>query len=598
MDGKLMATNPANIQTSNVIPKERIEKFRFFFEQARKTSELWRLDAKEDYSFVEGYGQWDQKQREELLRQNRPALVMNSILPVVNLISGQERASRLGITYKPRGLDDDRFSQIANMSFRYASDQSELPFNVSDAFQDMVISGRGWLGVFMDFMRSDEPMGELSIRRIHPLSIFWDDNAQQYDKQDANYLIWAKWISDDLLRLYYPGAMENVGQGEWLNLAANLIGEDTIDKNWRDKRMGKVRILEFWYKTPKAVAFMITPSGVQRFESIQKAIQARDTLTQMAVSQSAQVPDMEIVERVIRDTRVAHVTYWRILKDMPSPYAHNLYPFIPLTAYSFDEKVMGVVRSLKDPQREKNKRWSQMLHMINTMAKGGWKIPKRSVNAEQLSKWSTESGKPGFWFEYNPLVGAPQEIQGQNIPTSFVALMQIAEDEIRKTSGAIQELLGLPSAGDQSGKAIRTLQQSGATILAPLFDSLVRSNKLLGDQVIQMIQQFYPPEKLIDILGIGGMNQLGLNQNEVSGFVEQALKARYNTAVDVTPLLGSDRERQFTQAMSLMEIFAKVGVPPPPQLLGLAIAVSDWPGKENLMAQIESAQNQQPQGAT
>ncbi len=113
-----------------------------------------------------------------------------------------------------------------------------------------------------------------------------------------------------------------------------------------------------------------------------------------------------------------------------------------------------------------------------------------------------------------------------------------------------------------------------------------------------MIQQFYPPEKLIDILGIGGMNQLGLNQNEVSGFVEQALKARYNTAVDVTPLLGSDRERQFTQAMSLMEIFAKVGVPPPPQLLGLAIAVSDWPGKENLMAQIESAQNQQPQGAT
>jgi len=152
----------------------------------------------------------------------------------------------------------------------------------------------------------------------------------------------------------------------------------------------------------------------------------------------------------------------------PIPYKHNEYPIIPLIAYQFDEKTMGVVRSLKDPQREKNKRWSQMLHMINTMAKGGWKIPKRSVSAEQLSKWPTESGKPGFYFEFNPIVGEPKEIQGQNIPTSFVALMQIAEDEIRKTSGAIQELLGLARAGDQSGKAIRTLQQSGATILAPL----------------------------------------------------------------------------------------------------------------------------------
>lgn len=587
-----MATNSANIQTTSVVPKERLEKFRFFFDQAKKTSEIWRIDAKEDYSFVEGYGQWDQKQKEELLRQNRPALVMNSILPVINLISGQERASRLGITYKPRGLDDDRFAQIANMAFRYASDSSELIFNVSDAFHDMVICGRGYLGVFMDFMREDEPLGELSVRRIHPLTMFWDDNAQRYDKQDAGYLIWAKWVSEDLLRLHYPKAMENISHGEWLNLPAEQVGEESLDKNWRDKRMGKVRVLEFWYKTPKNVALMITPSGVQRFESFRDAEAARDTMTRMALESFATVPEMEIVERIIRDTRVAHLSYWKILRDRPSPYRHNLYPFVPLTAYAFDEKVMGVVRSLKDPQREKNKRWSQMLHMINTMAKGGWKIPKRSIAQDILNKWSTEAGKPGFWFEYNPIAGEPKEIQGQNIPTSFVALMQIAEDEIRKTSGAIQELLGLARAGDQSGRAIQTLQASGATILAPLFDSLVRSQKLLGDQTIQMIQQFYSPEKLIDILGIDGMSQLGLTQDEIYGFVERALKSRYNTVVDVTPLLGSDRERQFNQALSLVEVLARVGVPPPAPLLGLLVSVSDWPGKESLLAQITQAKNQ------
>ena len=572
------------------LPKDRLERFRTFFHQSKKTSELWRVDAKEDYSFVEGYGQWEQKQKEELNRQSRPALVMNSILPVINLISGQERASRLGITYKPRGFDDDRASQIANQSYRFAADNSNLSYEVSDAFQDMAICGRGFLYTMIDYHQHDEPLGEIKVKRIHPLSVFWDENATQYDMQDANYMIWAKWVSEDMLRIYYPSAMSEIKTGEWLGMPADLIGEATIDYNWRDKRTGKLRILEFWYKVPKSVAFVITENGVQRFDNDKEARLAIEQVTRMAVSNAAPVPDMEIIERVIKQTRISHVTAWKILKDSPSPYKHNLYPIIPLTAYNFDEKVMGVVRSLKDPQREKNKRWSQMLHMINTMAKGGWKIPKRSISSEQLSKWSTESGKPGFWFEFNPLIGEPKEIDGQNIPTSFVALMQIAEDEIKKTSGANQELLGLARTGDQSGKAIQTLQQSGATILAPLFDSLVRSQKILGETMISLIQQYYTPEKIIDILGISGISKIGLSKDTVYEFIERAMEAKYDVVVDVTPLMGSDRERQFQQALDLIGILAKVGIPPPPPLLELLIQVSDWPGKDALLQQM----NQEP----
>lgn len=577
------------------LPEDRLERFQTFFEQSKKTSELWRVDAKEDYSFVEGHGQWNQKQKDELNRQDRPALVMNAILPVVNLISGQERASRLGITYKPRGFDDDRASQIANQLYRFASDNSNLIYEVSDAFQDMTICGRGFLYTMIDYHQQDEPLGEIAVKRIHPLSVFWDENATQYDMQDANYMIWAKWVFEDILRIYYPGAMSEIKHGEWLNMPADLVGEKTLDYNWRDKRTGKLRILEFWYKIPKSVAFVITETGVQRFNNEKEAKQAIEEVTRMAVSHFAPVPDMEIVERVIKRTRIAHVTAWKILKDSPAPYNHNQYPIIPLTAYNFDEKVMGIVRSLKDPQREKNKRWSQMLHMINTMSKGGWKIPKRSISSDQLSRWPTESGKPGFWFEYNPIIGEPKEIDGQNIPTSFVTLMQIAEDEIKKTSGANQELLGLARTGDQSGKAIRTLQQSGATILAPLFDSLVRSQKILGQTVISLIQQYYTPEKIIDILGISGISNMGLTINNVNEFIERTLEAKYDVIVDVTPLLGSDRDRQFQQALDLIAALAKVGIPPPMPLLELLVQVSDWPGKDAMLAQMSQSSNMQPQ---
>src|SRR3989337_1378225 len=297
------------------LPKDRLERFRFFFHQAKKTSEPWRTDAKEDYSFTEGYGQWFQKEKNDLNIQNRPALVMNAILPVVNLISGQERASRLGITYKPRGFDDDRASQIANQTYRFAADNSNLIYEVSDAFQDMTICGRGFLYTGIDYHQQDEPLGEIMIKRIHPLSVFWDENASRYDMQDANYMIWAKWVSEDMLKIYYPSAMSDIRTGDWLGMPAELTGEPTIDYNWRDKRTGKLRILEFWYKVPKEVAFVITETGVQRFDNTAQAKEAVDAVARMAAQSFQTIPDIEIVERVIRQSRIAHVTAWKILKD-------------------------------------------------------------------------------------------------------------------------------------------------------------------------------------------------------------------------------------------------------------------------------------------
>ncbi len=568
-------------------PKERLERFRAFFEHSRKASERERQEIKVDFSFVEGHGQWEEDQKEKLKKQHRPALVMNSVLPTTNLISGQERASRLGITFKPRGADDSRFSQIMNSCYRYASDVSESIYEVSDAFVDMVIGGRGWLRLGIDFNNPDEPLGEVDIKRVHPLSIFYDPAATRYDFQDSNYLIYAKWVNEDIIRLTYSNQMEFVKSGEWLSMPADQVGESTIDREWRNTRTGQIRLLEFWYKVPKKVWMVLTPDGnAQKFDSESEAKDAIDRINFVAQSAGQAAPELDIIDRVIKQTRVAYLCYWRILEDRPSPYKSGLYPFVPFKAFHFDEVVMGIVRSLRDPQREKNKRWSQMLHMINTMAKGGWKIPQGSISQDQLAKWPYESGTPGFFFEYKPNIGVPQEIQGQNIPTSFVELMRIAEDEIRKTSGAIMELMGLSRSGDQSGKAINILQQGGATILAPLFDSLVRSQKILGKQVMHLIQQYYTPDKVWEILGEEKV-QISQTVMEPMEFLQRALKSRYDAVVDVTPLLGSERERQFGQVIELL----KTGVPPTPELLQILIEVSDFPNKDRYLSELGAMKN-------
>lgn len=569
------------------------ERFRDYFNQCYRSTSIWRLRAKEDYGFTEGHAQWDAKDERALALQGRPALRMNAILPTVKSICGQERGSRITASFKPRGLDDDNYAMIANATFLFAMDQTSAQYEVSHAFQDMVVCGRGFLRVGVNFSDPYEPLGKLSVERLHPLSVFWDPSSKQYDQQDSKYMIIARWVNEDELRLHYPTQMSTVRWAGWMDIDPTLSGERTLNENWRNTRTGQVRLLEVWYKTPRKTYFVITSSGeVQRFASESEARDAVDQVKFMAAQAGAPVPTLAIIDRIVDSVRYAHLTYWNILRDAPSPFTHNYLPIVPLTGYSFDEEVMGEVRNLKDPQREKNKRWSQMLHMINTMAKGGWKIPKNSVGAEQLSKWSTEAGKAGFWFEYNARVGEPKEIAGQNIPTSFVNLMLLTEDEIRKTSLASDPLLGIAAGDRQSGKAIQSLQRGASIGFSVLFDSLVRSHKLLGRQAIELIKQFYHAEKIINILGPRERQQLAMLQEDVLTFISNVMGCHYDVVVDVAPLLGSERERQFQQLVDLLQ----AGIPVTPGFIKLMVEVSDFPNKDAYLQELTAASQQAAQG--
>src|SRR3990172_1073195 len=483
-------------------PPDKIVRSREWFDADYKSSETWRLEAKKDYGFTEGYGQITPEQRAKIIKKTkRDPLIMNNILPTVNVISGQERASRLGIVLKPRGLEDDTISMIGNAAYRYAEEQSDLVFEVSDAFTDMTICGRGWLDVRMDFENLDEPLGEVMPRRAHPLCMFWDASADEYSLQDAERIERASWVQEDAIRLYFPGAMKDVQAGEWLGKDRALVGDSQIQEQWVDKERKRVRVLQVWYKVPRRAHLLVihADQSVHRFDTEEAANGARDAIAQAYSAARSTTPEMSIVSRVVKDVRVADVVYWKILADRPSPYRHNRFPFVPLTAFKLDEVLMGVVRNLRDPQIEKNTRWRQMLHIVNTMAKGNIGVPKGSV--ENFQDFKENYGSGSYAYEYNAQVGKPEPDRAATFPTALIDLAALSEDEIRKISGAVQELLGISRAPDQSGKAINALKAGGVTVIAPLFDSLVRSDRLLGRQVTDLIQQYFPPEKLAAIVG-------------------------------------------------------------------------------------------------
>ena len=58
-----------------------------------------------------------------------------------------------------------------------------------------------------------------------------------------------------------------------------------------------------------------------------------------------------------------------LLEAGDSPYDDNYFPYVPFFAYRGRDIDYCIIRNLIDPQREVNKRDSQLLHLLNSAPK-------------------------------------------------------------------------------------------------------------------------------------------------------------------------------------------------------------------------------------
>ena len=77
------------------------------------TSE-WRKSAKEDYDFMRGK-QWTDADLKVMKQKSRPAITINRIRPVVNLLSGYAAQNKTEPDFLPRSEEDDRVARVAKV---------------------------------------------------------------------------------------------------------------------------------------------------------------------------------------------------------------------------------------------------------------------------------------------------------------------------------------------------------------------------------------------------------------------------------------------------------------------------------------------------
>ena len=140
--------------------------------------------------------QWDSDDEAALEAEGRPALTINTILPTVNTILGEQSTRRADIQFKPRRGGEEEVANTLTKLYMQIADNNKLDWVEQQVFSDgLIMDGRGFFDVRIDF--SDHVEGEVRITAKDPLDILIDPDAKDADPKTWNEVFETKWMTLD-----------------------------------------------------------------------------------------------------------------------------------------------------------------------------------------------------------------------------------------------------------------------------------------------------------------------------------------------------------------------------------------------------------------
>tara|TARA_A200000159_G_scaffold19206_1_gene15707 strand:- start:751 stop:2853 length:2103 start_codon:yes stop_codon:yes gene_type:complete len=545
------------------------------YERARDNGHLDYIEtAKKCDAFYRG-NQWDPSDVAVLDDEGRPALTINTILPTVNAVLGEQRTRRADINFKPKGGGTQEIADVLNKLYLQIADNNKMDWLESTVFADGLIQDRGYFDVRIDF--TDHIQGEVRISTKDPLDILIDPDAKEYDPKTWNEIFETKWMSLDELEEQY-----GADKADSLRVAAeygNTMGQDSVEYEEtrygdtytgveynqgsttnpeENRQMRAVRVVERqYYQLKDCMYYVDRVTGDMREIPGNWGKRKREKF--------ADDYGLDILSRQDRKVRWTVTADKIVLFDDWSPY--NRFTIVPYFPYWRRGRPFGMVRNLISPQEQLNKISSQELHIVNTTANSGWVVETGSLNGMTADDLEEHGAETGLVLEYNRGSSPPAKIPPNQIPTGLDRLGQKAASNIKTISGISDAMLGTDSP-EVSGVAIQQKQNRGVLMIQVPLDNLQKTRQYLAEHVLRLIQAYYTEERLIQITDENDPMKpevpIVVNQVTPEGdIINDLTLGEYKVVVGTMPARDNYDEVQFAEAISLRQ----AGVPIPDDLI-------------------------------
>ena len=499
----------------------------------------WRKAGKEDFRFVQGK-QWDTSDVQAMQKQKRPTITINRCRPLINQVSGYFGQNMSEPNFLPRSAEDDEICNIAKGVTKYVYDNCMFPRHKKKVGRDRLICGKGYYWVFYDF-DYDKMDGMIKIERRSPFEVFVDPESVKEDLSDAEWCGTFSWESpDELAQVYEEYASEIKGLEHKLDAAEiETVGGEPV---WYSKQLKKVRVVQYWYKERSY-------RNVYQIEGNPDMMEESEELAAMV---RMKIPGVK--KHRIPSCQIKFMTFCDdlLLEEKKSPYEHKRFPLVQEFAYYTGERdendaslePAGLIRDVKDVQRELNKHRSQRMHIVNTQANGIWLIYGTSTPEfdQQLKQFGTT---PGAKLNVPPSVTKVERITPDGVSTANVEMERVSGEDFYTISGINPETMGNQDAPAQmSGVAIDRRQKASFTQVSDLADEANYSERLILDLLWGdkgrpgLIPQYFTEEMVMRIIGDDGehkfiqlankLPQASVQQQEIDGNGQLVQKVLYD----------------------------------------------------------------------
>lgn len=565
-------------------PLTRIEVEAILFELQQQPN--WRREADKCADYYDG-NQLDSDAAQKLKDRGQPPLITNFIKPTVDTVLGLEAKTRTDFIVRPE--DDAQaepdLADAMSVKLKHAEMESRADRACSDAYAAQIKAGLGWVEVSRD---SDPFNPAHRVSYVHRREISWDWRSEKNDLSDARYLVRRRWVDVEQAIGMMPQYAELFSQSVngWSGFDPTLeqptglvqsweAQRDTklSTSDWSDQLRRRVCLNEIWYRKWVKAHVMQLPNGrVIEFDINNPAH------CEVVVAGVAQVR-----EAVFQRVRLAWYCGPHYLFDVPSPYKHKSFPYVPFFGYREDLTCVpyGLIRSMISPQDEINARKSKQLWLLNSR-----RVITDADAVEDHAIAMAEVARPDAYIQLNPNRRPTSKFEVQDgailAPAQGQALMD-AKNEIAEASGIHKAMMG-QSSQSSSGLAINTLIDQGLTTLGEINDNFTFARRLVGELLFSLVQEDLGKVTVIVKLGSGSSERhVVLNQRSQDPetgeevIVNEVAKLRAKIVLDDVKSTPTYRMQVMTQLTEITK-----SLPPEAQaaMADLWVEASDLPGKQ------------------
>ena len=515
-------------------------------ERFRKCTESWDSQYKlsiDETNFLNVANQWPSDTR--AAREGKPTIASDRLNAQVKQIVNEQKSNRPAIRFNAVNNDaDEDTANVLQGIARHIEYQSKADLAYDTAFEHAVQGGIGFIRLLTDYEDKSFNQRILIEEVPNPFMVYVDPAFRKVDGSDINYAFILDMIPDDEFKRLYPDA-ELSGQSRqaWMNIASRY-------PEWFDQDRTAAMVCEYFVKEYETYQLVKLKDGT---------IMDRADCTKRQLRQVTQSRE---------DTRA--IVKWYKLCCMEvleeSEWIGKDIPVIPVFGDCLLDNgtrvFSGLIRNNKETQIMLNTVKTVTLEMIARAPKNPWLVAEGSVDNHR-DEWASVNILDLPYLTYaivaddhqTPL---PPPIRQTAEPPiqGMLQVMNTLENDIKSANAMYDPTMGEKMANDQSGVAIKRLQDQGSVAHYNYSDNLSRAIRVIGHQLLDLIPKIYSEERVIRIIGIddkhklvtiNGQPQPGTEQNhemDENGVrkVYDVTTGEYDVTVDTGPSYSTRRQ--------------------------------------------------------